>query len=85
MSATMSVRLEPGLEQRPDRLAQATQRSKSSLAAQAIRDFVDLNERQVQEIRNALAEADQGGFASEEGVKEVLGNWGADSGWGARR
>ena len=85
MSVTMSVRLEPELEQRLDRLARATQRSKSFLAAQAIRDFVDLNEWQVQEIRNAIAEADQGDFASEDEVKEVLGKWGVDTGWGARQ
>ena len=83
MSATMSVRLEPGLEQRLDRLARATQRSKACLAVQAIREFVDLNEWQVQEIRNALAEADQGDFVSEEGVKEVPGKWAVDAGGGA--
>ena len=65
MSATMTIRLEPALEQRLDNLAEATQRSKSFLAAQAIREFVDLNEWQVQEIRNALAEADNEEFASE--------------------
>ena len=85
MSVTMSVRLEPELKQRLTRLARATQRSKSCLAAQAIREFVNLNEWQVQEIRSALAEADQGDFVSEEGVKEVLGKWGVDAGWGARR
>lgn len=79
MSTTMTVRLEPELEQRLDRLAEATQRSKSFLAAQAIRDFVDLNEWQVREIRNATAEADQGDFASEEEVQEVLEKWGVDA------
>ena len=76
MSATMTIRLEPALKQRLDHLAEATQRSKSFLAAQAIREFVDLNERQVQEIRNALAEADQEEFASDDLVRDVLGKWG---------
>ena len=76
MSTTMTVRLEPDLKQRLDRLAEATQRSKSFLAAQAIRDFVDVNEWQVQEIRSAIVEADRGDFASEEEVTEVLGKWG---------
>ena len=80
MSTTVTVRLEPDLKQRLDRLAEATQRSKSFLAAQAIRDFVDLNEWQVQEIRVAIAEADRGDFASEAEVKEVLGKWGVDAG-----
>ena len=80
MSVTMTVRMEPELKQRLEQLAQATERSKSFLAAQAIREFVDLNEWQVQEIRNAIAEADQGDFASEDEVKEVLEKWGVDAG-----
>ena len=80
MSATMTIRLEPALKQRLDHLADATQRSKSFLAAQAIREFVDLNEWQVQEIRNALAEADNEEFASDDHVSEVLGKWGVDAG-----
>ena len=79
MSTTMTVRLEPELKRRLEQLAQATERSKSFLAAQAIREFVDLNEWQIQEVRNAIAEADQGDFASEEEVKEVLGKWGVDA------
>ena len=80
MSATMTIRLEPALKQRLDHLAEATQRSRSFLAAQAIREFVDLNEWQVQEIRNALAEADNEDFASEDLVKDVLGKWVVDAG-----
>ena len=72
MSATMTIRLEPALKQRLDNLAEATQRSKSFLAAQAIREFVDLNEWQVEEIRNALVEADNEEFASDDFVREVL-------------
>ena len=80
MSATMTIRLEPALKQRLDHLAEATQRSKSFLAAQAIREFVDLNEWQVQEIRDALAEADSEDFASDDLVRDVLGKWGVDAG-----
>ena len=80
MSATMTIRLEPALKERLDHLAEATQRSKSFLAAQAIREFVDLNEWQVQEIRNALAETDNEEFASDDLVREVLGKWGVDAG-----
>ena len=80
MSATMTIRLEPALKQRLEHLAEATQRSKSFLAAQAIREFVDLNEWQVQEIRNALVEADNEEFASDDLVSDVLGKWGVDAG-----
>ena len=80
MSTSMTIRLEPELKQRLDGLAEATQRSKSFLAAQAIREFVDLNEWQVQEIRRALVEADSDDFASDELVRDVLGKWGVDAG-----
>ena len=80
MSATMTIRLEPALKRRLELLAESTQRSRSFLAVQAIREFVELNEWQIQEIRSALAEADRDDFASEELVKEVLGKWGADAG-----
>ena len=76
MSATMTVRLETDLKNRLEKLSEATQRSKSFLAAEAIRDFVELNEWQVSEIQDALAEADRGDFASDELVGEVFGKWG---------
>lgn len=80
MSVTMTVRLESGLKQRLERLSEATQRSKSFLAAEAIRDYVDLNEWQVQEIEKAVGEADRGEFASDEVVGEVFGKWGIGAG-----
>ena len=80
MSTTMTIRIEPELKQRLDLLAEATQRSKSFLAAEALRDFVELNEWQIGEIKNAIKEADNGDFASELSVKKALAKWGADAG-----
>ena len=80
MSATVTIRLESELKQRLERLAGAMQRSKSFLAAQAIRDFVDLNEWQVQEIEQAVVEADRGEFASDQDVAAVFGKWGVRAG-----
>ena len=80
MSATVTIRLESELKARLDRLAEAMQRSKSFLAAEAIRDFVELNEWQVQEIENAVAEAGEGDFASDELVDQVFGKWGVGAG-----
>ena len=80
MSANMTVRLDPQLKQRLDDLAQARQQSQSSLAAEAIRRFVDLNEWQMQEIRDAIIEADSGDFASGDAVRKVWSSWGVDAG-----
>ncbi|MCB1915381.1 MAG: CopG family ribbon-helix-helix protein [Rhodocyclaceae bacterium] len=75
MSTTMTVRLDDEVKARLDRLAEATQRSKSFLAAEAIREFVDLNEWQLSEIQAALAEADAGDFASDAELANVQQKW----------
>lgn len=78
MTTTMTLRIEPALKNRLDRLAKATHRSKSFLAAQALQDFVELNEWQVGEIQSAIKEADQGDFASPQAVRKSLNKWGVD-------
>lgn len=80
MAATMTIRLESDLKERLEGLADATRRSKSFLAAEAIRDYVALNEWQVAEIQEAVAEADRGEFASEETVDAVFRKWGGGAG-----
>jgi RHH-type rel operon transcriptional repressor/antitoxin RelB len=79
MSTTLTIRLESDLKDRLDDLAIATKRSKSFLAAEAIQEFVALNEWQLQEIKTALAEADVGDFASEKELRKTLGKWGVDA------
>ena len=76
----MTIRLEPELKQRLDQLSKVTHRSKSFLAAEALRDFVELNEWQVQEIKSALREADDGDFASDQAVNKTLSKWGVNAG-----
>lgn len=78
--ATITIRLAPDLKARLERLAETTRCSKSFLAAEAIQDFVDLNEWQVGEIQKAVAEADREDFASTERVDEVFGKWGVRAG-----
>ena len=75
MTTTMTIRLESAVKQRLDRLSTATKRSKSFLAAEAIREYVAINEWQIQEIRTAIAEADAGDFASDAEVKAVMDKW----------
>lgn len=80
MSTTMTIRLEPELKQRLDQLANATNRSKSFLAVEALRDFIELNEWQIQEINEAISEADKGEFASDEQVNKISTKWGVNAG-----
>ena len=74
-SSTMTIRLDAELKLRLDKLADATHRSKSYLAAEAVREYIELNEWQLQEIQAAVKEADAGDFASEKSVNAVFGKW----------
>jgi predicted transcriptional regulator len=56
-------------------LADSTHRSKSFLAAEAVRAFVELNEWQILEIHAALEEADAGDFAKPSEVRKFLRKW----------
>ena len=78
-SSTMTIRLESELKERLDKLAHATKRSKSFLATEAVREFVELNEWQIQEIQSALTEADAEDFASDSTVAETFKKWGVDA------
>lgn len=75
MSTTMTIRLEDDVKDRLDSLAEATQRSKSFLAAEAIREFIEINEWQIQEIEAAIGEADAGDFASDKDVRTLARKW----------
>ena len=74
-SKILTLRLDAKLRSRLDRLAKSTQRSRSFLAAEAIRDYVSLNDWQVDEIQKGLAEADRGEFASPSEVARLRKKW----------
>jgi predicted transcriptional regulator len=74
-TTTMTIRIEDDIKERLERLAESTQRSKSFLAAEAIRAFVESNEWQVAEIRKALTEAEAGEFASEQEMRALREKW----------
>jgi len=71
----LTLRLEGGLRGKLDKLATATRRSRSFLAAEAIREYVALNSWQIEEIQKGLAEAARGEFASDDEVKRVAKKW----------
>ncbi|MDA9982437.1 CopG family ribbon-helix-helix protein [Gammaproteobacteria bacterium] len=77
-STTMTIRLDAELKSRLDKLSAATHRSKSFLAAEAVREFIELNEWQIDEIKAAVKEADTGDFASEQQIRAVFSKWAVD-------
>ena len=75
MSTTMTVRLEDEVKDRLELLSEATQRSKSFLAAEAIVAYIENNEWQIGEIKAALKEADAGDFASDKDIDTLDRKW----------
>jgi len=71
-TAVLTLRVPAELKEQLDKLAIATHRSKSWLAGEAIRQYVDLEAWQISEIRQAIAEADAGDFASERELAAVV-------------
>ncbi len=80
MSEVMTIRVDRKTKARLEKLAKAMERTKSYVAAEAIRAYVDLNEWQIGEIKTALKEADAGDFATEEEVQAVMRKWGRRAG-----
>src|SRR5579872_5179065 len=74
-STILTVRIEANAKRELEKLARSTQRSKSFLAAEAIRDYIAINQWQIEETKKALAEADRGDFASAPQVKNVMRKW----------
>ena len=75
MSEVMTIRVDRKIKARLEKLAKVTARSKSWLAAEAIRAYIEVNEWQIAEIKAALKEADAGDFASEKEVQAVMKKW----------
>lgn len=57
-TTTMTVRLPAPVKARLEQLAKSTDRSKAYLASQAIQEYLDVQEWQVQAIQDAIREAD---------------------------
>jgi RHH-type transcriptional regulator, rel operon repressor / antitoxin RelB len=75
MSDVITVRVDRKTRTRLDKLAGAMDRTRSRVAAEAIRAYIELNEWQIAEIKEALKEADAGEFASEKEVRAATRRW----------
>jgi predicted transcriptional regulator len=74
-STTFTVRVDSAVKKRLEKLAKNTGRSRSFLAAEAINEYLDINEWQVAGINQAAVSLDQGEGVSHEAVKEWVESW----------
>lgn len=79
MSEVISIRIGAADKARLEAIAKATGASRSTLVAEAIRGYLDVNEYQTALIRSRVRLADKGEFASRERVKAVFAKWGVDA------
>ena len=78
-STTFTVRVEADVKERLEKLAESTGRSRSYLAAEAIAEYLDVNEWQVSGIRRAIATLDRGEAVSHDRVRDWIESWGNES------
>ena len=71
-SSVLTLRLSAKAKSQLEKLAIATNRSKSFLAAEAIERYLELEAWQVKEIKQALKEADAGEFASDKDIDKAI-------------
>lgn len=71
-TTTLTVRIDGETKERLDKLAAATDRTKSHLVSNAIREFLEVNEWQIMEIISGIREAEAGELMEHE---EVAGRW----------
>lgn len=78
-STTITIRVAKSVKDRLESLALETKRSKSSLAAEGISTFVDLEERQIAGIKQALTSIDRGRGATHDKVEAWIASWDTDN------
>ena len=73
---SLNVRLPVDLAVQLEALTKATGRTKSFLTVEALREYLQVQAWQVQDIKDGLAEADRGEFATEEEVTNFFAKYG---------
>jgi RHH-type transcriptional regulator, rel operon repressor / antitoxin RelB len=78
-STTLTVRIDAAAKERLEKLAEGTGRSRSFLAADAINQYLEVNEWQVAGIKQAIASLDRGEAIAYEQIKDWMASWGSGS------
>jgi RHH-type transcriptional regulator, rel operon repressor / antitoxin RelB len=72
---TFSVRIDRSAKTRLQKLAKSTGRSRAFLAAEAIHEYLDVNEWQVAGITKALGSLDRGKGVAHARVSDWIASW----------
>ena len=72
MKSVLTLRVSAKTKSQREKLAAATNRSKSFLASEALERYLELEAWQIKEIKQALKEADAGEFASDKDLAKAI-------------
>lgn len=78
-SSSLSIPLTPEIRERLEAVAEVEDRSASDVASKVIEAFLDARDEEMQDLRQAIAEADKGIFVSSEAVDRWMESWGTDN------
>ena len=74
----LKIPIEQSDKERLAELAKNTGRSEEEIAAEAIHGMLELNDEQVEGIKEALAEVERGEIVPHEALEEWVASWGTD-------
>ena len=78
-STTLTVRLDRSVKERLEAMASTAKRSKSYLAAEAIEEYLSVQEWQIAGIEEAIQSMDAGKGIPHEKVSAWVKSWGTDN------
>ena len=78
-STTFTVRVDSTVKKRLERLAKSTARSRSFLAAEAIAEYLDVNEWQIAGVKKAISSLERGESIPHQDVKAWVDSWDQDT------
>jgi RHH-type transcriptional regulator, rel operon repressor / antitoxin RelB len=78
-STTFTIRVDSAVKKRLEKLAKSTGRSRSYLAAEALSEYLDVNEWQIAGVKQAVASLDRGEGVPHNSVKEWVDSWGSEN------
>ncbi|HEY1362391.1 MAG TPA: CopG family ribbon-helix-helix protein [Xanthobacteraceae bacterium] len=76
-STTFTIRVEPTVKKRLEKLAKSTGRSRSYLAAEALNEYLEVNEWQVAGVKQAIATLDERPGVPHDKVRAWVKSWGS--------
>jgi RHH-type rel operon transcriptional repressor/antitoxin RelB len=74
-STTITIRVAKSVKERLENLAKETKRSRSALAAEGVAAFVEIEERQIEGIKQALGSIDRDLGVVHDEVKNWIASW----------